>query len=125
MNEQELSEKRNIILNLSIEEFTEHMRMNGVNDIIKRDVGYLLEARDTLVEYAMQQDNDWLAMLKAICLLSDAMKFGDGDWRLSDDETIFEQFDPWDILRKTTKLVAEWNGVDLDTEDAAHTQATH
>ena len=58
-------------------------------------------------------------LLRDIAILSDAMGLGDGDWSEADDELLFEQFDPWDVLRKAI------NHFNQEITNAPNAEATH
>lgn len=70
---------------------------HGINDLIKE--------RNELSRKVSQSDRDWLAMLREVAKLSDAMNVDDGDWVLAADDTLQEQFDPWVVIKKAIKAV--------------------
>jgi len=54
---------------------------------------------------AKQQDSDWLAVMKAIAVVVNALD-SDNAWTHTDDGTLLEQFDPWQALREIGKTLA-------------------
>lgn len=59
-----------------------------------------------------QHRNDWLAMLREVAKVSDALGLDgfdfdpDDGWSHADDDTLLEQFDPWSVIRKVQSLFA-------------------
>ena len=55
--------------------------------------------RVRLAEAAEAQANtDWLDILTELAKLSDAMQLDSGDWADADDETLLEQFGPYEVI---------------------------
>jgi len=54
---------------------------------------------------SQQQDSDWLAVMKAIAVVVNALD-SDNAWTHTDDGTLLEQFDPWQALREIGKPLA-------------------
>lgn len=56
-------------------------------------------------ERERQRDGDWLAMLRDVAALSDAID-PDNEWIEADDDTLQEQFDPWQTVREARQRIA-------------------
>lgn len=63
--------------------------------------------QELLDKVVAQVNNDWLDMLRAVAVLSDAMQLDDGDWQETDDDTLLEQFDFWHVIRYATAIVTK------------------